>query len=332
MEFKTYAPIIIPTLNRYEHLKRLITSLLANAEAKYSELVIGLDYPPSEKYREGYENIKEYLHTVKGFGKLTILTTNTNLGPTGNEQKLRNYVISKGYTSYIFSEDDNVMAPSFLSYMNWALQYFKNDKQVLIISGFRRDVPLANYPNNVYKSIYYRPYGIGIWIEKDLKRQSRMCLDYIRNHVNCMPITSCFNVSKMKRASTELYFLRKRVVHGDFCTNRYLEDENMYCVVPVWPLVKNLGSGGSGLHGTNMELYNRELQKKLDPSPVFVPIIKNSNMCTVETQSADMQEKNICSSTSNFKRNLINNLINTYRFIQFVVYKISGRIIYYKDY
>ncbi len=33
-----YAPIIIPTLNRYEHLKRCVKSLQQNGWAKYTEL------------------------------------------------------------------------------------------------------------------------------------------------------------------------------------------------------------------------------------------------------------------------------------------------------
>lgn len=49
MEILNDAPILIPTLNRYEHLKRCVESLAKNKLAKESELVIGLDYPPFQQ-------------------------------------------------------------------------------------------------------------------------------------------------------------------------------------------------------------------------------------------------------------------------------------------
>ena len=57
----TYYPIIIPTLNRYEKLKACIDSLTQSEEAKYTELVIGLDYPPADKYIDGWKKIYEYI-------------------------------------------------------------------------------------------------------------------------------------------------------------------------------------------------------------------------------------------------------------------------------
>ena len=50
----TFYPVIIYTLNRYEHFRRCVESLARNTHAEQTELVIGLDYPPSEKYVEGH--------------------------------------------------------------------------------------------------------------------------------------------------------------------------------------------------------------------------------------------------------------------------------------
>ena len=56
-----YAPIIIVTLNRYEHLKRCIESLQKNGWAKYTELYISVDYPADESHWEGYGKVRERL-------------------------------------------------------------------------------------------------------------------------------------------------------------------------------------------------------------------------------------------------------------------------------
>lgn len=51
---KVYAPVLIPTLCRSEHFIRCIESLKRNTWAQYTDVFIGLDYPPSEKYFDGY--------------------------------------------------------------------------------------------------------------------------------------------------------------------------------------------------------------------------------------------------------------------------------------
>ena len=56
-----YAPVIIPTLCRYEHFVRCVESLKKNTWAKYTDIYIGLDYPKKDSHREGYLKIKEYL-------------------------------------------------------------------------------------------------------------------------------------------------------------------------------------------------------------------------------------------------------------------------------
>ena len=63
----TYYPVIIPTLNRYEHFKNCVESLSNNLYANETELVVGLDYPPSEKYIDGWKKIKDYIPSIKGF-------------------------------------------------------------------------------------------------------------------------------------------------------------------------------------------------------------------------------------------------------------------------
>lgn len=61
MKILNYAPILIPTLNRYEHIRRCVESLSRCTHADKTELVIGLDFPPSEKYIERWKRIDAYL-------------------------------------------------------------------------------------------------------------------------------------------------------------------------------------------------------------------------------------------------------------------------------
>ena len=64
MELNNYAPVIIPTLNRYDHFVRCIQSLAKCTDASETDLIIGLDFPPSDKYVDGYKRIKEYCDKI----------------------------------------------------------------------------------------------------------------------------------------------------------------------------------------------------------------------------------------------------------------------------
>lgn len=55
MENKLLIPICIPTCNRYEHLKRCVESLSKCTLASETDLIISVDYPPSDKYVDGNE-------------------------------------------------------------------------------------------------------------------------------------------------------------------------------------------------------------------------------------------------------------------------------------
>ena len=65
----SYAPIMIPTLCRYEHLVKCVESLAANSLASETELYIGLDYPTKESHWEGYRKIEQYLVSIEGLSK-----------------------------------------------------------------------------------------------------------------------------------------------------------------------------------------------------------------------------------------------------------------------
>ena len=118
-----YAPVLITTLNRHEHLKNCIESLQNNTLANKTDIFISVDYPPSEKYVEGYKRICEYFHSTKidGFNSVHVFFQEKNLGPNDNYYFLEN-IIKTEYEFYIFSEDDNIFSKNFLEYMNFYLE------------------------------------------------------------------------------------------------------------------------------------------------------------------------------------------------------------------
>ena len=96
---KVFAPVIIPTLCRYEHFKQCIESLSKCTLANQTEVYVGLDYPAKDEHWDGYKKIKSYLASVGniGFKNLTVIERGRNygLGAAGNFQMLINCILSK---------------------------------------------------------------------------------------------------------------------------------------------------------------------------------------------------------------------------------------------
>ena len=108
-----YAPVIIPTCNRIEHLKKCINSLASNEFAKFTEIYISVDFPPSEKYEKGYNEVINYLKGgIGGFKEVFVYIQEKNLGPSENANFLANQI--KSYDRWIFTEDDNEFSSNFL--------------------------------------------------------------------------------------------------------------------------------------------------------------------------------------------------------------------------
>lgn len=161
-----YYPVLIPTLNRANHLKRCLESLARNTGAQNTEIYISVDFPPHEKYKSGYEQVKDLLSYMdfSVFQKVHIFFQETNLGPSGNSVFLRSQIEEK-YDAYIFSEDDNEFAPNFLEYINKGLEFFKDDSRVLAVCGSRDTNWITNGKNAIFTKLF-AAYGVGIWIDK----------------------------------------------------------------------------------------------------------------------------------------------------------------------
>ena len=51
---KKYAPVVIPTLCRYEHLKNCLESLARCTYSHETDVYLCLDFPAKESHKRGY--------------------------------------------------------------------------------------------------------------------------------------------------------------------------------------------------------------------------------------------------------------------------------------
>src|SRR5436190_4796402 len=129
------APVILFTYNRPNHIKRNIESLLKNKEAGQSDLFVFSDAPKKEEDKLKVEQVREYLSTITQFQSVTIVKREFNYGLGKNIIDGVTEIVAT-YGKVIVLEDDLVVSPYFLEYMNEGLELYENDDSVISIHGY----------------------------------------------------------------------------------------------------------------------------------------------------------------------------------------------------
>lgn len=156
----TYAPIALFTYNRADHTRRAVESLLQNAEAKDSDLFIFSDGAKNEKAIKGVEDNRKYIHTVTGFKTITIIEREKNWGLANSLIAGITDVINK-YGRVIVVEDDLILSPYFLKFMNDGLEKYKDDDRVGTITGFVP--PIEEKLPETFFLTYFQCWGWATW-------------------------------------------------------------------------------------------------------------------------------------------------------------------------
>lgn len=157
------APIVLFVYNRPWHTLQTLESLKNNELSNESELFIYADGPKYNASVEDLEKIKETREIVRKnnwCGKVHIIESSYNRGLANSVINGVTEVINK-YGKIIVLEDDLVTSKGFLRYMNDALNFYKNERRVMHISGYM--FPLKC---NLPETFFYNStscWGWGTW-------------------------------------------------------------------------------------------------------------------------------------------------------------------------
>ena len=124
-----HAPILLFTYNRLAHTRRCVEALLNNSLASESELFIYSDAAKDETQQKAVEEVRQYIHTIRGFKDITITERDENWGLARSIIDGVTTQVNQ-YGKVIVLEDDLVVAPHFLQFMNDALETYKDEPQV----------------------------------------------------------------------------------------------------------------------------------------------------------------------------------------------------------
>ena len=128
------APILFFTYKRPDHTRQALQSLAQNEGAQESELFIFCDAPKRAEDEEAVRQVREVIRTQQWCGKVHIIERKTNMGCANSIISGVTEICEK-YGRVIVLEDDLVLSPFFLDYMNRALDLYEDNPQVMQISG-----------------------------------------------------------------------------------------------------------------------------------------------------------------------------------------------------
>ena len=139
------APILLFVYNRPDHVKRGIESLLANNLAKDSELYIFSDAAKNSETQSAVDEVRRFIHTIQGFKEIHYVERTENWGLARNIIDGVTSLVNQ-YGKVIVLEDDLIVAPYFLQFMNDALETYQDEENVCHIQAcdFTKDTTLPD--------------------------------------------------------------------------------------------------------------------------------------------------------------------------------------------
>lgn len=270
-----YAPVMITTCNRYEHLKRCIESLQKNTYADRTEIYISVDYPPNEKYIEGWEKVCKMLNgPLKVFSKTHIFFQKVNLGAENNYSYLEKLIFKK-YDRLIFTEDDNEFSTNFLIYMNKGLELYENHPRIYGVCGYADDCKFRSGEDNVIPLTNFCAWGMGIWKKKEKIIQEQLTIqNWIGAAQNIRLMMSIYRARPrlFSRMVGEIISSpdQRKLLNTDINRGIFLAINGFCTINPVKSKVRNWGWDGSGQNITgNLEGYRKHSSLQLDMDKDF---------------------------------------------------------------
>ncbi|TAK64086.1 glycosyltransferase [Methylobacter sp.] len=129
------APVALFVYNRPWHTRQTVEALLANAEAKDTDLYVFSDGAKNDSAGKAASEVRSYVSGIVGFHSITVIERETNFGLAKSITNGVTQVCQK-HGRIIVLEDDHVTSPYFLKYMNEALNYYEHDERVISIAGY----------------------------------------------------------------------------------------------------------------------------------------------------------------------------------------------------
>ncbi|NLR67168.1 glycosyltransferase family 2 protein [Chitinophaga varians] len=261
----TLAPIIFFAFKRPEITRKALESLALNPEAAESELYVFADGPKEGATAETLQQIaatREVIRSRKWCGTVHIAERVQNYGLAKSVITGVTEVIEK-HGKAIIVEDDLVLSPYFLRYMNEGLDLYEDDPQVASIHGYL--YPLLEKMPETFFIRGADCWGWATWARawKQFEPDGQKLYDAIRlkGEGRTFNFNNTYDYMKM---------LRKQISgQNDSWAIRWNASaflKNMLTLYPSRSLVQNIGGDESATHMDEADTEKYEVV--MSPTPI----------------------------------------------------------------
>ncbi len=247
------APIALFVYRRPQHARRALESLERNPLAAQSELFVFADGPKGGDEREQgeVEEVRRLVRERPWCGKVSIAESPANRGLAASITGGVAEIVQR-HGRVIVLEDDLVLSPGFLAYMNRALEVYENEPRVMHVAGY--SPPLAAPLPQTYLYRNTSCWGWGTWARawKHFSPDAAQLLSELgrRNLFHRFNLDGSYpSIDQLidnlggGRETWAIKWYASVMLAGGLCLH------------PHPSLVQNIGMDDSGTHTGNTDLY-----------------------------------------------------------------------------
>jgi hypothetical protein len=247
------APIVVFAYARIDHLRRAVESLLANREAAASDVVFFCDAAARPAHQVGVEAVRAYVENVEGFRSVRRVYRERNLGLARSVIDGVGQMLAE-YGRAIVVEDDLLLSPHFLRFMNDALVRYEPDVRVASIHGYCYPIDEA-LPQTFFLE-GADCWGWATWARAwaHFEPDGSKLLAQLR----ARDLTRAFDLDGQQPCTRML----QDQVHGRNSSwairwHAACFLKGLLTLYPGRSLVENIGNDASGTHGANTDMLSR---------------------------------------------------------------------------
>lgn len=272
------APIVLFVYNRPWHTQQTVEALQRCELAAESDLYIfadGFKADITEEQKSKISEVRKYIHAIDGFRSVTIEESKTNKGLANSVISGITKVIEK-HGKVIVVEDDIVVHPFFLRFMNDVLECYREDKRIFTIGATSLDINIpTTYEHDIFIAPRVESWGWGTWHDRWITANWDTDTYPIVKH----PTKK--RIRQLCKGGNDFWpMLQGQASHQiDSWAVRWqynMAQQRKYCIYPTSSLVKNIGLDGTGVNcgetniallpNYNSKYYNFIFNKDIKPN------------------------------------------------------------------
>lgn len=247
-----YAPIVLFVFNRADHFEKTVTALSACFEAKQSVLYIFSDGPKNAENGNKVKEVRQLAHSVRQnnwFRDVIISESQENKGLASSIISGISAVFEQ-HNKMISLEDDCVVSPYFLTFMNRCLDYYADNHRIGAVAGYAPDLQLPeDYSADIFTA--YRSCSCAWASWKDRWNGVDWKLSDVKSLYRDPKLIKRLNYNGSDRF-IRLY--RQAKGGKDSWSIKFgyhLVKKNMLTVYPRYSYITNIGGDNSGVHSSS---------------------------------------------------------------------------------